>query len=55
MNDPDGLLICDKQRNGAWEGRLRLWFDEGSMRFRDDNNSEIAPYACFDRAQEAVA
>lgn len=48
LNDPDGLLICDKQRNGAWEGRLRLWFDEGSMRFRDDQGSALHPYQLTD-------
>lgn len=26
-NDPDCLLICDKQRNGEWEGKIGLFFD----------------------------
>ena len=33
--DPDAVLICDKQRNGEWEGRQRLWYRRGSMRFED--------------------
>lgn len=45
INDPDGLLICDKQRNGQWEGRMKLWFDEDSMRFQDDRGMPIQPYA----------
>src|SRR6185369_11116989 len=24
---PDAMLICDKQRHGEWEGRVKLWFD----------------------------
>ncbi len=33
--DVDALLICDKHRNGEWQGRQKLWFDKLSMRFRD--------------------
>lgn len=32
-NDPDTLLICDKQRNGEWEGSIGLWFDPPSQQF----------------------
>lgn len=31
--DPDALLICDKQRNGEWEGSIGLWFDRASMQY----------------------
>lgn len=31
--DPDSLLICDKQRNGEWEGSIGLWFHKESMQF----------------------
>ena len=31
--DPDALLICDKQRNGEWEGSIGLWFDRNSMQY----------------------
>lgn len=34
----DGLIICDKQRNGEWEGKIGLWFDQSSMRFRENKN-----------------
>ncbi len=32
-NEPDALIICDKQRNGEWEGRIGLWFLPASMQF----------------------
>lgn len=31
--EPDALLICDKQRNGDWEGQIGLWFDRNSMQY----------------------
>ena len=31
--EPDALLICDKQRNGEWEGRLSLWYEKESQQF----------------------
>jgi twinkle protein len=36
VDDPDMVLICDKQRNGAWEGRVRLWFHPPSLQFCQD-------------------
>lgn len=32
-SDPDALLICDKQRNGEWEGQIALWFEPASQQF----------------------
>lgn len=34
--EPDCLLTVCKQRNGDFEGRLKFWFDEPSMRFVDE-------------------
>lgn len=31
--EPDALLICDKQRNGEWEGSIGLWFHRESMQY----------------------
>jgi twinkle protein len=31
--EPDALLICEKQRNGEWEGRWALWFDKDSQQY----------------------
>lgn len=38
--DPDALLICDKQRNGEWEGRIGLWFDANSQQYVGAPGSE---------------
>lgn len=43
--DPDCLLICDKQRNGEWEGNIGLWFDQPSMQYVGNPGDEpIAMY-----------
>lgn len=34
-NAPDCMLICDKQRNGEWEGAINLWFRSASMLYVD--------------------
>jgi twinkle protein len=31
--DPDCILLCDKQRNGEWEGRIGLFFDPASLQY----------------------
>lgn len=31
--EPDALLICDKQRHGEWEGKIGLWFHRDSMQY----------------------
>lgn len=33
VREPDTVLICDKQRNGEWEGKIGLWFDKPSQQF----------------------
>ena len=33
---PDAMLICDKQRNGEWEGVIKLWFHQQSMQYTPD-------------------
>lgn len=42
---PDALVIVDKQRNGEFEGKVKLWFDPASLRFMDDRMSPVEPYA----------
>lgn len=34
-HDHDALLLCQKQRNGEWEGSLPLWFDHASQQLMD--------------------
>jgi twinkle protein len=36
---PDFLLICDKQRNGTWEGNWALWGDPQSWHFREQSQT----------------
>jgi twinkle protein len=31
--EPDALLICEKQRNGEWEGRIALFYERDSQQF----------------------
>jgi twinkle protein len=38
--EPDSLLICDKQRNGEWEGLIGLWFDPNSQQFVASHGDE---------------
>lgn len=48
LDQPDAAVTVEKQRNGAWEGRLKLWFDEASLRFCDDRGSAVLPYELQD-------
>ena len=43
-NQPDAAVTVEKQRNGKFEGRVKLWFHEPSMRFMDDRTSSVEPY-----------
>lgn len=42
---PDALVTIEKQRNGEWEGRNQLWFDDRSLRFCDDRSAQVMPYS----------
>lgn len=43
ISKPDALMTVEKQRNGEWEGRVRLWFDGASLRFTSDREPPM-PY-----------
>lgn len=45
---PDALITIEKQRNGAWEGRNQLWFDERALRFCDARLTHCEPYALIE-------
>lgn len=45
MAQPDALVTVEKQRNGEFEGRLKLWFSGDSMRFSDERHVAVEPYA----------
>jgi len=41
---PDALVTVEKQRNGAWEGRLMYWFNPACLRFLADRMDDCHPY-----------
>jgi twinkle protein len=45
MDQPDALVTIEKQRNGDFEGRFKLWFDDRTLRFMDDRTNPVEPYA----------
>ena len=47
--EPDALLICDKQRNGEWEGQIGLWFDRNSMQYVGNPGDE--PLSLYKHAE----
>jgi twinkle protein len=49
LEKPDALVSIEKQRNGSWEGRMKLWFDPTSLRFCDDRMSAVQPYELMAR------
>lgn len=36
---PDTILLCEKQRNGEWEGSVGLWFHPGSLQYTPDSRN----------------
>lgn len=36
LAQPDARLVCDKQRNGEWEGSIALWFHRQSLQYTPD-------------------
>ena len=53
LEQPDAMLSVGKQRNGSFEGKLKLWWDESSYRFTNERMSPIEPYA-IDNGQYAI-
>jgi twinkle protein len=48
--EPCAVVKVDKQRNGAWEGKIKLWNHSSSLRFCEDRTSEVQPYAFLRQA-----
>ena len=44
MAENDATVTVEKQRNGKWEGRVKFWFHEPSLRFTDDRLTPVEPY-----------
>lgn len=51
---PDFQLICDKQRNGGWEGRIGLWGDLESWHFRETREQPWQKGYSLDRSDMAA-
>lgn len=41
---PDAIVVIDKQRNGAVEGKFGMWIDYRSLRFCDHENAPVDAY-----------
>jgi len=47
---PSALITVEKQRNGSFEGRLKFWQHDASMRFTDERNTPVEPWPLDARA-----
>ena len=45
-SSPDCILNCVKQREGEWEGLVKLWFDAASLQFLED--ADMPPLSYID-------
>ena len=45
LDNSSHRLICEKQRNGKWEGTIGLWFDDRSLQFLPSENARPLPFA----------
>jgi len=39
--NPDGAVVVEKQRHGEWEGKIALWFDQPSNRFKGSPDGRL--------------
>jgi twinkle protein len=44
LQQPDARVSVEKQRNGAWEGAVKLWWCSSSLRFTDERQTAVEPY-----------
>ncbi len=47
INQNDALFICDKQRNGEWEGKIPLWFHADSLQYLDYSSQSPHRYVDY--------
>lgn len=45
VGKPDAILICDKQRNNGWEGRMKLWYDKPTCTFSSKDPADAITQA----------
>jgi twinkle protein len=55
MLEPDAVVICDKQRNGEWEGKIALWFDGESFQYLESDSLKPKRYVPYSRLNESGA
>lgn len=48
---PDALLICDKSRNGEWEGRIGFFWSDQSFQYLENNFDSPRQFIRFQRKQ----
>lgn len=49
LREIDAVWICDKQRNGEWEGKIGLWFDPASFQYLNHASqkpTQFVNYSC---------
>jgi twinkle protein len=46
-DEADAFLICDKQRNGEWEGRIALFYEPESQQFVGSNGAPALDFTGF--------
>lgn len=44
LDGPDAILNCCKQREGEWEGKIKLWFDKASLQYLESSTSSPTRY-----------
>lgn len=44
LEQPDQLILLDKQRNGEWEGTIALWFDRSSFQYRAHSREVVLDF-----------
>lgn len=49
LESPDCLWICDKQRNGDWEGKIALWFDVASFQYLNHATQKPVSYVNYSK------
>ncbi|MEO8401786.1 MAG: toprim domain-containing protein [Gammaproteobacteria bacterium] len=47
LKQPDCYWICDKQRNGDWEGKLGFWFDPSSLQYLNHQNQKPVQFVSY--------
>ena len=45
----DCTLYCDKNRDGDWEGEIKLWFDKESLQYREDFSEKTGSYVAYEK------